>query len=66
MLGDILKNAFFAKGSNRLSAEVHRDFLSVNHEGLFLQVRLKDSLGTSEREAYVVTVLFTFTGKFAS
>jgi hypothetical protein len=60
------ENAFFPQSANRLRREGHRDFLAIDEKSLFLEIGLEYSLGATQREADVVSVLLAFTGEFAS
>lgn len=54
-------NTFFLQGADGLGAELHGDFLTINHESLGLKVRLPNFLGMALRKAHIVAVLFAFT-----
>lgn len=56
------KNALFLKGADRLSTNLHFDFLAIDNKSLGLQIRLPDFFGVPLREAHVVAVLLTFAG----
>lgn len=64
--GGLGEDAFFLQRSDRLGAEYHGDFLAVDFKSFFLKVRLKDTVGATQREANIVAKLLSFTGEFAS
>lgn len=61
-----LQDPFFLQCAYSLRRKVHRDFLTINHECLFLQVRPEDSFGAAQRKADIVAMHLAFTGEFAS
>ena len=65
-LAGLSQNAFFLERTNSLSAEDHRYFLAINHEGFLLKVGLEDAFGATQRKADIVAKLFAFSGKFTS
>ena len=60
------QDAFFLKRTDGLSTQNHRNFLTFNHEGFLLKVRLEDSLSATQRKADIVAKLFAFSGEFTS
>lgn len=52
----LLDETLFLEGAERRSGDVDFDFLTVDDEGLFLDVRLEDFAGLALRERNVVTV----------
>ena len=60
------QNAFFLQRTNCLSRNRHCDFLSIDHEGLLLKIRLEDSLSAAQRKADIIAVLLSFAGDFTS
>ena len=58
--------AFFLERSDRLCAQGHCDFLSVDNESFLLKVGFEDPFRATQREAHIVTELFTFTGEIAA
>ena len=60
------EDAFFLERTDCLSAKNHGDLLAVYDEGFLLQVGLKDTLGATQREADVMSVLRSFTGEVTS
>ena len=57
-----LDQTFFLHGAKRLSANLQRDLLAVNDEGLLLEVRLPNLFGVALRKADIAAVLLAFTG----
>lgn len=62
MRGQVLKNIFLLKSTNRLSTEDHSDFLAVYYKGLFLKVGFEYPFGSAKRKAHIVAKLFSFAG----
>ena len=60
------EDAFFPKCTDRLGRKYHGYFLPIDDERLLLEIRLKNSLCSSQREADVMSVLLSFAGEFAS
>ncbi len=61
----LLDKTLFLEGAERRSGDVDFDLLTVDDEGLFLDVRLEDFAGFALRERNVVTVHFAFATDFA-
>lgn len=51
------QQAFFLEGTDGLGADLHLHFLSIDEDGLFLEVWLPDFAGTVQRKRHVVAVL---------
>ncbi len=62
----LYQDAFFLQRTDSLRAEHHRNLLPVDEKRLLLQVRFKDALCATQREAHVMSVLLAFTGEFTS
>lgn len=60
------ENAFFLQCPDSLCAQHHSDFLAFEFEGLFLKVRLEDTVCASQRKANVVAELLSFSSEFTS
>jgi len=57
-------DAFFLKGPDCLSTNLHSNFLAIHNDSLHLEVRLPDFLCTVQRKGHIVSVLFTFACEF--
>ena len=60
MLGNRLENAFFLQCPDSLGTKDHSNLLAIEFEGFLLQIRFKDAVRATQREAHIVAELFTF------
>ena len=66
LVGSLGEDALLLKRADRAGTKSHSNLLAINYKSLLLEVRLKDAVGATQREANIVAKLLSFTGEFAS
>lgn len=59
------QNTLLFQGPDGLGTQLHGYLFTIEHKGLFLEIRKPDLLSVPLREAHIVAELLTFTGNVA-